>query len=163
MNKLAILAVGAAAILAVPAAAFAQTGTIALSAEIGTSSAVVAEGPLAFGALAPGDNPTIDFNDAAAGFVEFETNSNYTIGLTLPTVLENADATDDLTITFTCGNSATTTAGSATSFDCGTGFSDAAVTGMQTVVVWLGGTVGVPATAMAGEYDGEATVLMTLN
>lgn len=163
MNKLTNLAISAATVLAVPAAAAAQAGTIALSAEVGTVSSVVSEGPLAFGELAPGTNATVGFNDATAGFVEFETNSNYTIALVLPTVLDNVDAADDLAITFTCGSSATTTAGTATAFTCGDGLTDAAVSALQTVVVWLGGTVTVPATAMAGTYDGEATVTMTLN
>ncbi len=163
MKKLGILAVSAAAMLAVPAAAFGQVGTIPLSAEVGTSSSVVAEGALGFGQLAPGDVATIGINDAAAGFVEFATNSNYTIDLVLPTVLANVDATDDLAITFTCGSSATPTVGSAAAFACGDGLSDGAVTGMQTIVVWLGGEVTVPASAMAGTYDGEATVTMTVN
>lgn len=163
MNKLAIVAVGAAAMLAVPAAAFAQSGTIPLTAEVGTSSSMVSEGALAFGQLAPGDEVTVDFNDGAAGFVEFTTNSSYDIDVVLPAVLGNADAADDLAITFTCGNSTTTTPGAATAFTCGDGLSDGTVSAMETIVVWLGGTVTVPTTAMAGTYEGDVTVTMTLN
>lgn len=162
MKKLAIVTIGAAAALAAPTAAMAQTGTIPLEAQVSNVSTIEAEGALAFGDLAPGATHAIDHNDADAGYVHFTTNGTYSVTLIMPTVLTNAEADDDLPVSFTCGTSNTTTAGSATEFTCADGTSGVALGRLADVVVWLGGEVEVPVTALAGSYEGTVTVTMTV-
>lgn len=168
MKKLAIIAIGAAAAFVLPGSAFAQDGVITASATVSTVTNIDGENALVFGEVAPGDVATVAYNSAASsgatagtGYVAFSTNAGYTVSVTTPTVLTNAVAADDIAVAFTCGYSNDTGTLATLEFQCDDTLEDASVSSMETVVVWLGGEVTVPATAAAGEYTADITVQMT--
>lgn len=168
MKKLAIMAIGVAAALVLPGSVFAQDGVIQASATVSTVANIDAENALVFGEVAPGDVATVAYNSAASsgttagtGYVAFSTNAGYNVTVATPTVLTNAGAADDIAVTFTCGYSNDTGTLATAAFTCADGHSNASVTAMENVVIWLGGQATVPATAAAGEYTADITVQMT--
>ena len=168
MKKLALISLAAAAAFALPGYAAAQDGIITASATVSTVANITGENPVVFGDVAPGGTATVAYTAAASsgatagtGYVAFETNAGYSVTVTTPGVLTNASAADDLTVTFTCGQSNSTGATATSTFTCGTGTSGSGPPAWKRWSSRLGGEVTVPGTAMAGTYTGDITVAMS--
>lgn len=168
MNKLAIIALGVTAALAVPAAAFGQAGTITAEAIVNSVFSDGLTQNLAFDAVNPGATATVDVvagTGGTPGYIEFGYNANHKItATTLPATL--SDGTNDLTVSWECGTSAAVATSPTAAAACAESdvvYTNNAVTAAGTIVLWLGGSIAVPDNTLAGTYSGNITFTIAGN
>jgi hypothetical protein len=154
------------ALLLAPAVAVAQspaTATINTSATVKSAVSFASAVDLDFGAAIPGATAGVTENDVSTtggtvGSVVLFANQPVTVTAVYSTLTGPGTA---LTPSAACAWNSTTTASSATSFDCTTGYiSPAAGTGSG-YSIFLGGSVALPAGQLAGVYAGTATLTGT--
>lgn len=160
MNKLAILAVSAAA-LAVPAMASAQVGNITAEATVNSVFSDGAVGNVEFPGVNPGETAAVNVDGSVGtpGFIEFGYNASYKItASTLPATL--TDGTNTLPVSWECGTSNAVGSNPGSSAPCADGdvvHTNNTVTEAGTVVLWLGGSIDVPIGTLAGTYAENIT------
>ena len=170
MKKL-LLSTVAAAVLALPSLAQAQTGSINATATVNTILNFGASSGMDFGTITPGTTSA-----ATSGYISFTRNVG--VSFTLPDgantgKLTRTGGTETLQPTFTsCGVGTTTTAiGASTAFSaCAPASASTVVltlaaptTGPTSEYVIFNGTVAVPATAVGGTYNGVIKITATAN
>ena len=156
----------AAALVLAPAVASAQTATQAINTTVTVKSAVSFASPsdLNFGSAIPGaiagvSEKGVTTTGGTVGSVVLYANQAVSVTAAYTSLTGPGTA---LTATPACGYNSTSTASSATTFTCATGFSSpAAGTGVGGYYVFLGGSVSLPAGQQAGAYSGTATVTGT--
>ena len=158
-RSLSLLAAGAmVALVMVPGRATAQSASISATATVAGALSVTAGNNLAFGTVIPGFNRTILVSDAGAGTFSLTGGANAQVALSFTLPANLTSGANNLAVAFTGAYNVSNNVATSTAFTPSSGVTTRLDGTTGSLFVWLGGTLTVPAGAVAGAYSGTVTL-----